>query len=185
MKILYIHGYGSNTRDISTSEKHTQLREFFGGSTVEYLAPNYDKGFLFVKETLLKKYNDFKPNLIVGCSMGGLSASYLGSLTGTPFVALNPVIDPTRVKQADLSELGYLMFMTPDLYQVFVTEDDEIIDFTETVKYFTDKGESKKVTVIKEGGHSFSNLLQIQIEVEIFMDMIGFMSGDNGNFCND
>lgn len=80
-KVLYLHGLESNQ----------------GGEKVNYLsnqcfvhAPAMDYSRKDIFSYLIKKVEDFKPDLIIGSSMGGYSAYMLGALYKIPVIAFNP-----------------------------------------------------------------------------------------------
>ncbi|MEP3562754.1 MAG: YqiA/YcfP family alpha/beta fold hydrolase [Marinobacter sp.] len=87
----YLHGFGSRfdptNRKITTLAKLGSVR----GHNIDYMQPAEE-----VIEDSLDKLMQVNPDLIVGTSMGGWLAGVLGAETGIPFVAINPVVDPSR-----------------------------------------------------------------------------------------
>lgn len=96
LKILYIHGFGSNYHP--TKPKIQLLRSL---GEVVGVDVDYCKGF----DIAFQKVNDAATacDLIVGTSMGGFMASHVGANLGIPFVALNPAVTP---KQSLLKHIG-------------------------------------------------------------------------------
>lgn len=80
-KVIYFHGLESNQ----------------GGEKVEYLAnkcyihaPDMDYTRKDIFPFLTQMVEDFKPDLIIGSSMGGYTAYILGALYNIPIIAFNP-----------------------------------------------------------------------------------------------
>ena len=87
MKILYVHGFGSNYHP---TKPKVQLLRILGegvGVDVDY-CEGFDAAFQKVKVAAMTC------DLIVGTSMGGFMASHVGAVLNIPFVALNPAIVP-------------------------------------------------------------------------------------------
>jgi predicted esterase YcpF (UPF0227 family) len=89
MKILYIHGFGSqydnNSQKVQTLNKIGSVIGYNVDYTVDY-------NVWFPKLVSFAKLNEV--DYVVGCSMGGFTASKLSESLSIPFVALNPVLDP-------------------------------------------------------------------------------------------
>ncbi len=84
MKILYLHGLNST----NLNERTDWLSGY--GKVIHPLMDysNIPAAYKYA-ERLVKKY---KPDIIVGSSMGGFLAYHLGNYTGTPTVLLNPAL---------------------------------------------------------------------------------------------
>ena len=81
MKILYVHGFGSNYHP---TKPKVQLLRILGevvGVDVDY-CKGFDAAFQKVKVAAMTC------DLIVGTSMGGFMASHIGAVLSIPFVAL-------------------------------------------------------------------------------------------------
>lgn len=87
IKILYVHGFGSNFHPTKPKVQILQSLGEVVGVNVDYC-----EGF----EATFQKVSDaaMPCDLIVGTSMGGFMASHVGATLGIPFVALNPAISP-------------------------------------------------------------------------------------------
>ena len=88
MKIFYIHGLESN----NNSSKVDLMRSLGHNVHAEYM--DY-KNVLDLYEKTLNNINDFKPEMIVGSSMGGYFAFHLGTHYKTNLLLLNPAL-PNR-----------------------------------------------------------------------------------------
>ena len=82
-KILYLHGLESPQ----------------GGPKVDFLstkcfvhAPEMDYTRHDIFDFMIKTVNEFKPDIIIGSSMGGYSAFILGALYKIPVLAFNPAL---------------------------------------------------------------------------------------------
>lgn len=85
--ILYVHGFGSKVDP--TSDKRVALANI---ASVDAVAPDYSTPY----QDVLASVQPYlaQADLLLGTSMGGFLVSRLSELTGKPFVAVNPVLDP-------------------------------------------------------------------------------------------
>lgn len=97
MKTLYLHGLDSYLTD----EKRIILEKY----TTNLVAPliNYRQD-RYTIQTLLERYKDEKIELVIGSSMGGLTAYYLSWFWQIPCLAFNPAL-PYRSTIQELPEL--------------------------------------------------------------------------------
>lgn len=142
-KIYYLHGFASQFD--ATSEKLQSLAKLglVQGHNIDYTELAED-----VVENSLDKLMQVNPDLLVGTSMGGWLASILGGETGIPFVAINPVIDPSESlkkhvgqgldHQGEPYEMAssvvesYYPFSQYGSGLVLLDEGDEVINWRET-----------------------------------------------------
>lgn len=176
MKILYVHGYGSRVNP--KSEKYKVLG-FLG--KVNGVAPNYDLGYYSVIKELKEAFQTFKPDLIVGTSMGAWSASIMGEMYSIPTIALNPVLNPENVTQGCLKGMGYKEFVFDSRVKVFLNAQDEVIDSFNTERILKAKGITPVILDGAKGGsHRFENIKEIISVIEDFSLLDSFCFGDNG-----
>jgi hypoxanthine phosphoribosyltransferase len=154
-KILYLHGLESGQ----------------GGPKVDFLA---NKGFVHAPEMdytrndifdfLIKTVNEFKPDVIVGSSMGGYSAFVLGGLYQIPVVAFNPALH-SRTIEPNFPD--FVKKHIPQELEVVLGNQDTVIDPSKTLNYLKDhimdKCVSYKVHYVKTMGH--------RVPIEEFIDM--------------
>ena len=102
-KILYLHGLESKQ----------------GGKKVDFLAsqacvyaPAMDYADPYVEDLLLKMVRAFKPDVIIGSSMGGHAALLLGNYFGISTIAFNPAIHSRSFDP----EFNKLSNADPDIY---------------------------------------------------------------------
>jgi len=89
--LYYLHGFASHF-DITNPKIHTLAKlGSVRGHNIDYTLPAED-----VIEDSLDKLMQVNPDAIIGTSMGGWLAAILASEASMPFVALNPVIDPSK-----------------------------------------------------------------------------------------
>lgn len=145
LKSYYLHGFASQFDP--TSEKLRTLAELgpVQGHNIDYTQSAEE-----VVENSLDKLMQVNPDLLIGTSMGGWLASILGSETGIPFVAINPVIDPSKSlnkhvgqgidHQGEAYELtstvvrSYYPFARNGSGLVLLDDGDEVIDRQGTIK---------------------------------------------------
>lgn len=91
MRILYIHGFGSQY-----DPEHEKIKQLETLGTVVGVNVDYTRGYMsvFNKITDAIHDSDVTIDLIVGTSMGGFMSAQIGAGTGIPFVAINPAIEP-------------------------------------------------------------------------------------------
>ena len=166
MNILYVHGFGSNYD--TTSPKIKMLEELgtVVGKDVDY-SSGFKKVYAEIKDFALG--NDI--DLIVGTSLGGHTASHVGTNLGIPFVAINPAITPsvslkdylgthndfvgsTYTLREDIVD-AWPSFLTGGCGCIIVEMGDEICDANETITELTPHYE---VNALPNGSHIFDDL---------------------------
>ena len=141
--LYYLHGFASHF-DITSPKIHTLAKlGSVRGHNIDYTLPAED-----VIEDSLDKLMQVNPDAIVGTSMGGWLAAILAVEAGIPFVALHPVIDPSKALKHyigqghDYQGLPYeLTSAVADSYYpitenghglILLDQGDEMIDWRET-----------------------------------------------------
>jgi len=169
MKILYVHGFGSQ---YDPTHEKIQALETLG--TVVGVNVDYCAGFQIAYQTVLDQVIGEDIDLIVGTSMGGYMAAHVGNATGTPFVALNPATTPSETLKKWLGTFvnytGTSMYLSasaaesyPDIVQegcglVVVEYADEVIHAWDTVKLLKNVFH---VEGYQGGSHRFSNMTRV------------------------
>jgi len=171
--IIYLHGYAS----IGNGEKSQLLRDYFGSSHV--VSPNLpvdpDQVENIIDE-LVQKYSN-ESIVFVGTSLGGFWANYAAQKYSFPCVIVNPAACPSislkKYMTATINKfyIGEIHKITqeildgydkreqwvgdntnPLLINLFAAEDDNIINFKQTLLAFP----LTNCTIIKStGGHQF------------------------------
>jgi predicted esterase YcpF (UPF0227 family) len=90
-RILYCHGFASNFDPEKDKVRALATLAPVDGVTVDYTRPPAD-----VFATFSGAMAAPKNTLIVGTSMGGFFAAWLGCELGLPFIAINPAISPAK-----------------------------------------------------------------------------------------
>lgn len=166
--IFYCHGFGSCFDPASDKVSILSRLSPVAGRTVDYTQiPEH------VFSEFAGSIQALNISLIVGTSMGGFFAAWLGSALGLPFVAINPAIDPGRSLRKHIGD-GLTYFGSPytlsatvvDAYVglpfrmdgtglVAVDRGDEVIDPEETLTFV----EGKLPTAVFDGGsHRFDHM---------------------------
>ena len=154
-KILYLHGLESPQ----------------GGPKVDFLttqcfvhAPQMDYTRHDIFDFLVKTVNEFKPDYIIGSSMGGYTAFILGALYKIPVLAFNPALHSRTI------EPNYPDFVKqhiPDKFTVVIGEEDTLINGQKTLDYLKDNIKNSYVNWdvkhIKKMGH--------RVPLSVFCDM--------------
>lgn len=176
MNIIYLHGLGSAVQE--SNIKYSILERL---GKVYPLAPDYTWGLPKVIDYISEFYNQVgQVALLVGTSMGGYAASMMSAKFNTPFIALNPSINPSQTLQKyldfypDLTRQvidSYQEFIPSDLGKVFVNLGDDVIDSYATSEFVLAKGMQLKQ--LEGGEHSFQNI------EDIFEDIKEFIAGLN------
>ena len=97
MKIIYLHGLGSNGQS-STACGLSELG-------FDVISPDYRPQFFSESlEQLIQLVEHSQPTLIAGTSMGGYYALKLFELFALPTIAINPCFDPATLLQKYLEQ---------------------------------------------------------------------------------
>lgn len=177
MKIFYVHGWGSKFDPESVKVKHLSTIGEVRGIDVPWY-----KGFDHCITLLGDAILDYKPDLLVGTSMGGYAVSHLSGF-GVPFVAINPAISPSKTlmnrvgEGIDYSGNPYSLtakqvslfpdFKTDGYGLLLVTLDDEVLDASETINKYMYKYQMK---TYRNGGHRFTNLESALPDISAFYE---------------
>ena len=154
-RILYLHGLESPQ----------------GGEKVDFLATkcyvhapalDYTRSDIF--SFLIETVEDFKPDLIIGSSMGGYSAFILGALYKIPVLAFNPALH-SRTIEPNYPE--FVKHHIPNKFTVVIGEEDTLIEGNRTLEWLKDNIKDKfvdwKVEHIEGMGH--------RVPLDVFTDM--------------
>ena len=143
MKILFFHGFESTLP--SSKAEWMQLQ----GHTVHAHPMQYEKQNAF--HLALKCAKKFKPDLIVGSSMGGYFAFHIGTHLPTNLVLLNPALQ-RRSKEYEHPEDGKYQ---PEIWAL-LGKNDSVIDPVVTAEKL--KNLNAKITI---GEHSHRTALDV------------------------
>ena len=126
-RILYLHGLESGQ----------------GGAKVDSLA---NKGFVHapemdytrkdIFEELIRMMEEFKPDMIIGSSMGGYVAYILGGLYKVPLLVFNPALHSRTI---DVNIPEFVKKHYPDKMTVVLGDKDTIISADKTLQYIQDQ----------------------------------------------
>ena len=144
-RVLYLHGLESKQ----------------GGDKVDYLAgrcivhaPEMDYTRSDIFHYLYGVVEEFKPDVIVGSSMGGYLAYVLGSITKVKVIAFNPAL---HSRKFDPIIPDFVKFHAPDEFIVILGDKDTVIDCNTTLNWIKDHTANKyvktKIERISTMGH--------------------------------
>lgn len=179
MKILYIHGFGTEF-DPSKEKIKTLLDELpkhlcDSDLPVKILGDSID----YCNEDPVEKMTDFVTrndiDLIIGTSMGGWTASHVGKNIGIPWVAINPACTPKTSlaryldKSGELDYVGRTINLTEShlnsVYAepirsggLFLFDDgDELFDYKHTLSIV---GYDAPHVIFEGGSHRFEHMAE-------------------------
>ena len=178
--LVYLHGLNSNEHAQKGQLLDDYCQKHHSHITVHRPNLNLSPDKAIQKlQTLINQYPHIG---MVGSSLGGFYANLLVNLTGKKAVLLNPSIDSgnslKRFFADDFDSLpnDYVGHTTPDGWQitksdihwlmanrpttssypqnllVIVKKGDELLNYQETVDYFSQQGVDKHQLIIEEGG---------------------------------
>ncbi|MBD3777265.1 MAG: hypothetical protein IE920_09050 [Thiotrichales bacterium] len=190
MQCVYLHGFLSN----ASSQKGRWFKSRFsdplhcetGARQIELLTPTYpqntpDHSAAYLENFMHRNGLDRgdKPVFLIGSSLGGFYAQYLGLRYRLPTILINPALDPIALLQGYLGqhENPYTQekFTVDAIYRqqlsayytkpqantkglLLLDKDDEIIDYRHAFELYQ-TGDASQQTVLFEGGdHTFRHL---------------------------
>jgi predicted esterase YcpF (UPF0227 family) len=170
-RIMYCHGFASNYDPQKDKVKRLSMLAPVQGVTVDYTCPP-DKVF----EAFAAELQGSSRALIVGTSMGGFFAAWLGSVFNLPFISINPAVSPATSLQKYIGR-GQTHFGTPyDLkrevvrtYQdipfrfdgpgeIVLDLGDEVINAQETQTVVANR---LPITTFEGGSHRFDHMSEL------------------------
>ena len=154
-KVLYLHGLESPQ----------------GGEKVDFLAtksfvhaPELDYTRSDIFPFLINTVEEFKPDVIIGSSMGGYSAFILGALYKIPVVAFNPALH-SRTIEPNFPD--FVNKHIPENLHVIIGEQDTVISGSKTLEYLKDHIKDRymkyEIHHVKTMGH--------RVPLDVFCDM--------------
>jgi uncharacterized protein len=182
MKILYLHGFGSQFD--SLSDKIIALDQLGEVVGVDLF---YDEGYNSTVARATRSILHHKPDLLVGTSMGGYLVAAMGANFGIPFVSLNPAINPSNNlkkyigintdytgRKYDLTEGtidSYPNFCNDGYGLVLHSLGDEVIPVEETMEWSAGDRNQIKTVALPGGDHRFSNISDAIPFIKTFYNM--------------
>ncbi|WP_265632853.1 YqiA/YcfP family alpha/beta fold hydrolase [Cupriavidus cauae] len=197
--LLYLHGFRSSPRSFKAQLVQQRLRE--RGLGRYYACPMLDvsparaieQAEAAIAAARLSAPSD-RPLAIVGSSLGGYYARWLGERHGCPTVLLNPAVHPwtdlerhlgeqplwhgggsVKVERHHLQELLDLRVDTlrhPERFYLLAATGDEVLDYREMVA----SCQGARIRVIEGSDHGISEFADYVDEV---LDFCGYGNADN------
>ena len=100
-RIFYCHGFASHFDANKDKVRALSTAAIVDGNTVDYTLPPHQ-----VLESFQKALSARRNYLVVGTSMGGFFAAWLGTELGLPYVAINPAVTPSHSLRKHIGEGG-------------------------------------------------------------------------------
>lgn len=169
--ILYCHGWGSDFDPGKEKIRSLARMHPVDGVTVDYTQHPQE-----VFENHASRLKLHPGALVVGTSLGGFFAAWLGTEFGRPFVAINPAIAPGKTLRAyighGVNHLGKTFELTEDCVRAYdslafrmdgqgtiiLDLGDELLDSRATLDFVG----GRLPTVVFEGGsHRFDHMAEL------------------------
>ncbi len=203
--LLYLHGFRSSPRSFKAQLVQQRLRE--RGLGRYYACPMLDvsparaieQAEAAIAAARLSAPSD-RPLAIVGSSLGGYYARWLGERHGCPTVLLNPAVHPwtdlerhlgeqplwhgggsVKVERHHLQELLDLRVDTlrhPERFYLLAATGDEVLDYREMVA----SCQGARIRVIEGSDHGISEFADYVDEV---LDFCGYGNADNAETAGE
>lgn len=141
MRIAYLHGLESQ------SNPDDPKIQFLSQVSTAHWAPQIDYRDPLVFTTLLEGITGFKPDLIIGSSMGGWMAYLIGNATGTQTLLYNPAVTSRSFSPP--------VTRTPTLtthHTLMLGKQDTTIPSDHIIQWFAQQGQPYQVNQYP-GGH--------------------------------
>lgn len=173
--IIYLHGFNSS----GNNEKVGILAEYL---KINIYAPSYpsnniDKAITIVSNLIEEHRKDNEPLMLIGSSMGGFIANYIGRKYGAKIVLLNPALNINEIlpnylgknknfstgvtynlTEANIAEFDKYKTTRPfngNGTLVLLNTGDVVIDYKIAEEFFMGKAD---VRVFAGGNHRFENM---------------------------
>ena len=158
MKIIYINGYKG-----TQSKKHHILNTALVPN-IKFIQVDYET--LNKKRYIQIDFEIKQADVIIASSTGSYLARKLCEDYNKILISYNPVVDLEKTFQKLNAKMPKLP--KPNFFSIneliFVNKDDNLIDYKETLKIF-----SNKVKVYPSGGHRFSNIKDTLCSLQQFL----------------
>lgn len=167
-RIYYCHGFASNFNPAKEKVRALSTLAPVDGVTVDYtMMPNA------IFDDFAKAMTARQNSMIIGTSMGGFFAAWLGSELGLPFVAINPAIAPAKSLKkyigAGTTHFGEPFVLSSDVVEAYSDVEfrldgngmialdlgDEVIDAHATVQTVKNR---LPVVTFDGGSHRFDHM---------------------------
>ena len=170
-RIYYCHGFASHFDSKKDKIRALSAVTIVDGNTVDYTLPPHK-----VFESFQKAMAIHKDYLVVGTSMGGFFAAWLGTELGLPYVAINPAVTPSHslrkyigegsthygsrfiLREETVEAYKALPFRTDGQGFVALDMGDKVIDPQVTLEVV---GDTLPVVTFPDGSHRFDHMHEL------------------------
>lgn len=177
MNIIYLHGFQSSALSI----KGQQLKQYFSHrNDVQVHLPDLNLSPVRVMECMALLIESLEDVVLVGSSLGGFYATQLVAKYNVPAVLINPAMRPWHLFQAlfgttlipyivtsdwtlDHAQLDQLAQMAVSFVQdadkilVLLQQADEVLDYREAQRYYTQAQACSVVITEANGNHAMED----------------------------
>ncbi len=177
MNIIYLHGFQSSALSI----KGQQLKQYFSHrNDVQVHLPDLNLSPVRVMECMSLLIESLEDVVLVGSSLGGFYATQLVAKYNVPAVLINPAMRPWHLFQAlfgttlipyivtsdwtlDHAQLDQLAQMAVSFVQdadkilVLLQQADEVLDYREAQRYYTQAQACSVVITEANGNHAMED----------------------------
>jgi len=138
LKILYLHGLEGNL----SVEKRKVLQQFgeVMGGDIDYRKPK-------IIHELVQHAIDFKPDYIIGSSMGGYVGFLISKILNLPCLLFNPAF-PYRTIEPDISEVEIPASKTAKT-TIILGNNDQTIKYSDNLKFIKESLNSENIELIE------------------------------------
>jgi predicted esterase YcpF (UPF0227 family) len=183
LTVVYFHGFASGRKNPSPK---TELVQQLGHALVwvvtggDYRPQGYLHAFSRIADPLPAA------TVLMGTSLGGFWARYLGSQLRRPWIALNPALQPADAlaqatgtqRRWDIEESFLWLAEDAEAYRVYqetpvdtsvpglliVAEDDELLPYRQTLLH----SGTAETLILPQGGHALQNTAEYAEAIQSF-----------------
>lgn len=142
MKIAFLHGLESKGKGFK-NEYLDLIADSVWGPKIDYREPR-------IYKKILSSIKEFKPDLVVGSSMGGFFAMLIGGELGVPVLAFNPAIH-NRSIEVETPSIDRGSPVTRNKNLLVLGKADKVIDPYKTLSIMNKTGSRYKHLFYKDG----------------------------------
>lgn len=175
-RLFYCHGFASHFDKNKDKIRVLSAAATVDGKTVDYTLPPYK-----IFDSFQKAMSARRRYFLVGTSMGGFFAAWLGAELGLPYVAINPAVYPSQtlrkyigegvthygsrfiLKEETVEAYRALSFRMDGQGLVALDMGDNVIDPQRTLETV---GENLPVVTFPGGSHRFDHIHELTAVIQ-------------------
>lgn len=201
---VYLHGFLSSEKSekgqwlvkkIDSERDESDVSFFKKFITVTYPIKSVEQSVQVIENVLLEHSKNLDKIILLGSSMGGYYAQYIGQKYHVPYIMINPALNPTPVflenmgthinpstgEEVCINEqyIADLQAFDVDVLDrelpalLLIDRDDEVIDVDFAIqKYRRQPEANSKVIIFSGGDHRFIHMDKAWLDIKAFIDEI-------------